>query len=287
MSARLSAIKKLFTSPAIDRMLSKFSNNRDFDSFFVKLLPSNLQYTTSAKRLTSVNGINYELYLRQWMEYVLYFGIKTENKQPLYQLVKPGMIVFDIGANFGETLLNIASITGRAGKVYGFEPMPYIYNKCLKNINLNKFENIILENKALGDKAELLQLNEPDNSNSGGTYVTKIVGNNRRGLTIESITLDQYVQQKGIQLIDLLKVDVEGFETNVIKGGISSIEKFKPILFLEFSDENLKRTGSSAVDLIQLLHQLDYSVHDVNGNKITTENTSVFKHTDVIARPNG
>lgn len=275
--------KKLLTPEIIDRCLAQLSKGKTFDNFFVKLLPSNLDYKKDAIRRKNIDGITYDLYLNQWMEYALYFGIANENKKPLYDLIKPGLRVIDVGVNFGETLLNFAQLLGVDGKVYGFEPMPYIYEKCLHNVSLNKFENIIIENAALSDNNENLIINDPANGNSGGTFVSKADVNRLSEIVIKVATLDEYIAENEIKKVDVIKIDVEGFETNVIKGALKTLRRDKPAMFIEVCDENLKRGNSSAIELIQLLEALDYKLtQPLTGMKITSGNINEFSHTDVL-----
>lgn len=276
-------VKAIFKYWPFEPVIALLTKNRDINNLFVKLLPSNLDYPKAATRRRNINGINYELYLNQWMEYALFFGIKNEDKTVLYKKVKPGFVILDIGVNFGETLLNFAKLTGENGKVYGFEPMPAIYKKCLNNVSLNTFKNIVLENFALSDTNENLVVNDPLNGNSGGTYVSKLSSDNTNQITINSVTLDDYVLQNGIDQIDFIKIDVEGYETNVVKGAIETIKKFRPLLYIEVCDENLKRSGSSSKELIQLLKNLNYTVKKSDTELlINEENIMDFKLIDVF-----
>lgn len=275
--------KKLLTPEIIDRCLAQLSKGKTFDNFFVKLLPSNLDYKKDAIRRKNIDGITYDLHLNQWMEYALYFGIANENKKPLYDLIKPGLRVIDVGVNFGETLLNFAQLLGADGMVYGFEPMPYIYEKCLHNVSLNKFKNIVIENAALSDNNENLIINDPANGNSGGTFVSKADENRPSEIVIKVATLDEYIAENKIEKVDVIKIDVEGFETNVIKGALNTLSKDKPAMFIEVCDENLKRSNSSAIELIQLLEELNYKItQPLTGMKITSDNINEFSHTDVL-----
>lgn len=275
--------KAIFKYWPFESIIALLTKNKDINNLFVRLLPSNLNYPKDATRRIKINGINYELYLNQWMEYALFFGIKNEDKTMLYEKVKPGFIVLDIGVNFGETLLNFAKLTGENGKVYGFEPMPAIYKKCLNNVSLNSFKNIALENFALSDTNEILVVNDPLNGNSGGTYVSKLSSDNANQITINSVTLDAYVLQNGINHIDFIKIDVEGYETNVVKGAIETIKKFKPFIYVEVCDENLKRAGSSSMELITLLKNLNYTFKKSDNDLlINEENIMDFKLIDVF-----
>lgn len=283
MEAITRKIKKVFTVETIDRFLAKFSNGKSINNLAVKILPSNLDYKKNVIRRKTINGINYDLQLCQWMEYALYFGIEDENKLPLYNLIKRDAVVFDVGVNFGETLLNFAQLAGINGKVYGFEPMNYIYKKCLHNMSLNHFKNIVIENLAISDSNQSLIINEPSNSNSGGTYVLKTIENQLTDNLVKAITLDEYIRIAKIEKVDVIKIDVEGFETNVLLGAVNTLKRHKPTLYIEVCDENLKRGNSSSIELITFLENLNYQITQPGSNiKITFENIMGYPHTDII-----
>jgi FkbM family methyltransferase len=267
----------------LEIFISKLTQNKDINNTYVKCLPSNLDYKSDAVRRKNINTITYDLHLNQWMEYALYFGIKNEDKAWLYKAIKPGFTIIDVGVNFGETLLNFAMLTGENGSVFGFEPMPYIFEKCKHNLKLNNFKNIVLENYALSDTKEVLAVTDPLNGNSGGTYVSKNIAEHNQKLTISATTLDEYVIENGIGKIDFIKIDVEGYETNVIKGAIETIEKFKPLLWIEICDENLKRAHSSSTALIKLIKDLGYTIKKSDSDLlITEENIKDFQLIDVF-----
>ena len=119
-------------------------------------------------------------------------------------------------------------------------------------------------------------------NNKGGNRISSLTNHTPN---IHVTTLDHYVKRKNINRIDLIKIDVEGYELNVLRGGIKSIEKFKPILFIELDDENLKQQNSSAKELIAFLKNYYNSITDAfSGEDIRVENNFSNCHTDIIAR---
>ena len=67
------------------------------------------------------------------------------------EILKPGMVVLDIGANIGYHTLISSKLVGNTGKIYSFEPEPHNFKLLLKNIEINEFKNIIPINKALSN----------------------------------------------------------------------------------------------------------------------------------------
>lgn len=276
----INKIRTTFQNEPLEKMLAQFTKGKGASSFFVKLLPQPSQYSKGSLRNCKRDDIFFQLDLSEYMEFVYYFGLKIEEKGDLYKLIKKGDIVFDIGVNFGETLLNFAKLVGDKGTAYGFEPVPFIHEKAVRNIGLNNYKNIKLNNLALSDQEETLFFDlSPYKYNSGGVKMNKTKGKQE----VKGIRLDDYIAENKIEKIDLIKIDVEGFETNVLKGGRETLKKLKPKLFIEVDDNFLKVGNSSAQELIELLSSLGYSMHNAEtSEEITTKTDFGDCHFDVV-----
>ena len=264
----------------IDYLFPVFTNQKGYDNFFVKCIPQNYQYSKCSLRKVKRDEIWYELDLSEYMEWVIYYGLNVENRSDLYCLVKSDMVLFDVGSNVGETLLNFAKLTGDNGKVYGFEPVPFSFSKCSNNISLNRYSNVSLAQIALSNKEETLFFQDTNNNNSGGVFMNR--KNSPGSNEVEGVTLDAYVERLGITKIDLIKVDVEGFETNVFKGARETCKKFRPKLFVEVDDVNLKSQGSSAIELIELITSYGYQISKIDSAVAWDQ---PLYHYDIYAEP--
>jgi FkbM family methyltransferase len=171
----------------------------------------------------------------QWEDYLL-----SISKTFLHGTSTP--LVLDIGANLGAYSIPIAkSIQNIGGKVIGFEPQRIVYYQLCGNVILNRLDNYEAINKAVGDfngEIEMPDINYDDNSNIGAFSFIK---DYREQLNIEQymkkttyhvpiVTLDSLLVT---QSPDLIKLDVEGFEFSVLKGGANFLENhnYPPILF--------------------------------------------------------
>lgn len=136
-------------------------------------------------------------------------------------------VVVDVGANIGYYTLLLAK---RVKKVYAFEPDKENFEILKKNVEENSLKNVVLVNKAVGSKNEKVGIKRNRN-NYGDSKVLE-------GNEIECIRLDDFMNEK----VDLIKIDVQGFEPRVIEGAKEIIKKDKPILFVE-SEKNIKLVG--------------------------------------------
>ena len=271
--------RNVFRLPVLEPLLARLTANKGYDHLLVKCIPQNYQYPPGTYRTVVRQGVRFRLDLSEYMEWVLYFGLNVEVREGLYPLVKEGMSILDIGTNIGETLLQFARLTGPGGRVTGFEPVPENYRKCFHNISLNNFKTIRVEQLALSDKAETLFFEEATNRNSGGIFMHR----QQQGASsaVQAVTLDEFVRKEGVSKVDLIKIDVEGFETNVLKGASYTCTSFHPVLFVEVDQQNLQRQGSSAEELQQIIRDYGYRIRKARGEK----GDEGLAHYDIIAEP--
>lgn len=272
--------RQLFFFMPFEKLLTIFTQKKGYNNFFVKCIPQNYQYKKGSIRKASRDGINYRLDISEYMEWVIYFGLAVEERSGLFSLIKPGQIIFDVGTNIGETLLNFAKLTGKNGYVFGFEPVDINYKKCIENISINSFQHIKVSQVALSDKKEILYFGYSDNKNSGGIFMQK--ERQKNGTEVQALTLDEFVEIHTISKIDLIKIDVEGFEYHVLAGAKNSLNKFKPVLFVEVDQVNLQRQNSSSGNLIALITSYGYTCKSVDG-EIISENYK--SHFDMVCKP--
>ncbi len=251
-----------------------------------KIIGSEKLYLPGTLRTCTRNGINYTLDISDYVDHCIYFGFSDNtdiDRSYLKDIVRDGDIVFDIGANIGDTVLHFAKFLHNTGNVYAFEPLPNIYSRLEANVALNAYTNIKLNNFALGKGSSGIVFAHVDKNHSGGTYINP---NDTTGVQIKVKLLDDFVSRNNITRINLIKIDTEGYEDNVLVGGIKTITTLKPALFIEINDEHLKRSGSSAPLLIKRLLDWGYSIIRTDNRDVVTEMyTFNHQHFDVLCLP--
>jgi len=160
----------------------------------------------------------------------------------LQAYLREGDHVIDVGSNIGDTVLTTSTIIGSGGKVWAIEPHPRIYSYLLSNLTLNGASNVTPANVAVGCKAGVIKISDSrrDDMNRVGEI----------GIPVRLDTLDAVVPYRGT--IDLLKIDVEGFELDVLKGATSILQNVRCIS-LEAYASHLNyygRTFSSAANIL-------------------------------------
>lgn len=158
------------------------------------------------------------------------YYVQNPTPQLTELILKKGKVFLDIGSNAGFHALCAAS---SFETVYAFEPTPDTFERLQNNINLNGFQNVHAARLALSSEAGYAKFYVSDGHCGGNTMLASHNGEQRQAIEVEMTTLDDFVASKGIEGIDLIKIDVEGFEAEVLKGARKTIEQHRPILFIE------------------------------------------------------
>lgn len=140
----------------------------------------------------------------------------------------PQNTVLDVGANIGNHSLYLAKFTS-ATTIHAFEPMPRSFEHLSSNMKRNGCENVILHNVALSDSSGVAKMDFPDPTNQGMAKFSE------EGIEVQVIRLDDINLEK----VSLIKIDVEGHELSVLRGGSETIRKNRPHLYIEIQNENL------------------------------------------------
>ena len=171
--------------------------------------------------------------------------------------LKKGDTVIDVGANIGYFTLFFSKLVGEKGKVIAFEPDPINFDILKKNIELNKITNVELVKKGVSNKNEFMRLYK--SPVSGGHSLIK----NEWGkeyTDIQTVTLDEYFKE---QKIDVIKIDVEGFELEVIEGGKKIFKNNKNIKIIsEFGGYYHKKNNPEEI-YPKLLHDSGFNLFGI------------------------
>jgi FkbM family methyltransferase len=171
----------------------------------------------------------------------------------LFQKIKANLpanyIAVDVGANMGTIIWQLAD---KCGHIYAFEPMPKLVDIITESAAYNRFNKLTLSNKAVGSKPGKVQMVDNDNSS---VLNNASVGT---GITIDVTTLDITLAE--VEKIDFVKIDVEGFEWEVLQGAIETLKKHKPLMLIELHPVYLKKYGINYTVIIDFLEQHNYRI---------------------------
>jgi FkbM family methyltransferase len=172
-------------------------------------------------------------------------------RQLLRRILSAGDIVVDVGANIGVYSQFLSSCVGPTGVVHSFEPSPENFKRLQSATR--KLANVCLSQAAVGECSGTSRLYLSDKLNvDHRTYVGE--GDSRQTVPIEMIALDDYF--KPCQRVDLIKMDIQGYELHALRGASRVLADNPGIkLLFEFWPYALKEAGASWVELIAFLEQ--------------------------------
>ena len=175
-----------------------------------------------------------------------------------------GDTAIDIGGNIGLQSLRMSSCVGPNGKVFAFEPLNYLQEKFKKNLALNRVSNVTLFPFALSDQQNELDLPINKNQWNQGTFSlsNKDTGNNKQRIIVN--VADEMPEIQSLASVSLIKIDVEGFEFQVLKGLKQTLQKHKPRIIFEYDSNYWADTGQKITDCYQYLHSLNYSLYQIS-----------------------
>ncbi len=186
------------------------------------------------------------------------------------QHLKPGQTFIDIGANIGQHSMYAACLVGQTGNVHAFEPIPSIYNQIKDSARHNAFEKIVhVYNYALGEKEKVEKFFI--SKNVGGS---SLVNDDDTQEIISVHVKNGDKELAAIQNVDVVKIDVEGYEYEVLQGIKQTLNTHRPKIFIEFSGNFYHTQGKGhGAKILKLLRDLEYELFDIEDNltKITDD----------------
>jgi len=198
----------------------------------------------------------------------LYFRYKFQKDKNhlalIRKIVKQGSTVVDIGANIGFYSAFLSEVVGTRGHVYCFEPDKTNFRHLEKNL-LRK-SNVTPVQKAIASESGIVKLYTSSLLNvDHRTYASDDSGGSYE---VEKISIDDYVNGKF--KVDFFKMDIQGFETEAMKGMDKTLlENPSIMIFMEFWPYGLHQAGSSAAELYDLIVEKGFHPHRVNEKDIT------------------
>jgi FkbM family methyltransferase len=190
--------------------------------------------------------------------------------------LQSGDIVADVGAYIGLYTVAAAKRVGTDGRVYAFEPDPDTVRLLRRQVGLNGIapRTRVLP-YAVGDSdGEIAFVSGRDSESHVSTSASG------HQLRLPSVTLDAVFSEIGV---DVLKIDVEGFEERVLRGArclLKDRERAPRAIFIEVHPFAWKQFGTSSNSLIGLLASYDYAIFDLRGNRIE----EITEYGEVVAR---
>ena len=148
----------------------------------------------------------------------------------------PGDVAVDIGGNLGEWMAPMADRVGKAGRVYVFEPVPVLAAALERTARINGHSRTVsVIRTAVADATGDATFNMTMAAGGDGALSGLAAGG---GTTVPTIALDDFMAERGLDRLDLIKIDVEGAERRVLEGARRTLANLKPRLVFESGHES-------------------------------------------------
>ena len=221
---------------------------------------------------------------RSVVKSIVKFILKKKNK------FKSSFTILDVGSNIGDKSLSLAkNLLDRNFtnfNIFSFEPTDYAFKKQLRNINLNpklkkkisSFKKYVSDEKIKPSKiysSWKLDSNAESHKIHKG-FLKKV------DKSTKAISLDSFIKKNKIRNTIILKIDVDGFEMNVLKSCKKTLKKNSPIIFMEYAPYTMIEQGFSVKQFKKFISKYNYSIFDLNFKKLN--NIKIFNgaSTDIV-----
>jgi len=178
---------------------------------------------------------------------------ELDKQVALQQFVKPGMTVYDIGAQAGFYTLFFSRLVGDRGRIFAFEPCPYEARFLLDHVRMNELANVRTILAAVADHVGLVPM-----STDRGMTQNRIHDGTDTSLLVPSLNLDSLAPPSP----DLVKMDVEGAESMVLSGAQRMLREARPVIFVALHGEQQREICAT------LLRQAGYTIYGLDGAQL-------------------
>jgi len=252
---------KKFIPQSLRNLLKPFYQNfylRSFtESRFVRVNEGGVQFSIE---VNPQNGAvdEYIFIHRNW---------EPQVGRVLREQLQAGGVFVDVGANIGYFSLLAAALVGETGRVVSFEPLERLVSQIERSADQNSYSWLKVLPKALGNTLGVMELALAAKNIGGSSLVTP--ERDGQKVQVEVSTLDSELRDMG--KIDLMKIDVEGFEYEMLLGAQQVLQRYLPAIVLEFSPHFYnQRSKTMGKDIIELLQAYGYNFTILQTNSQTS-----------------
>lgn len=244
-------------------------------------LPDRIAASTKDGRKLSAN-------LSSGMATTLYFLGEYEPAltKMIATLVREGDVCLDVGANFGWYTSLFHKYCGEKGQVHAFEPIAESYVElCETHRLMNRPSNVFVNNGAVGDEERDIEIYTFADLPTGYASLAQKADHESVVQTCSMVTADSYLDEKGVDRVDFVKVDIEGAELMFLKGGESLFnQSVPPIFVMEMALQQTSNFGYRPNDLLKFFRQrAQYDFYSVNEFTHKIRKIESFAYDDIGA----
>jgi len=197
---------------------------------------------------------------------VAFFGTYEPELREIFRMVlREGGVAIDVGANVGWHTLLMARLVGQKGRILAAEANASVRDRLEENLHLNRFKHVETLPYAITSSAGTVEFHAPNaaNSGAGSGHIVTEDAKQQGTVRVEARRLDDVVATAGIERLDLIKIDVEGFEWPVLQGGLETIAKFRPHIVFEYDANSAPRGVGQSQEIAEFFRLHRYRLFAV------------------------
>jgi FkbM family methyltransferase len=201
--------------------------------------------------------------------------------------LEPPATFVDIGANVGLITLPVARwLAPDGGRVVAFEPIGVNAARLHESVGLNRLSNVTLVRRAVGaETSTMVMLKEGRDAASGNAMAERPGDGRARGELVDCVTLDDALDAADVRDIAFIKLDVEGYEFEVLRGALRTIDRSRPIVYGEFHNVLMPRFGANFCNVAALFEPRRYRFFKFTGEFSAHEVDPQPDHGNVVLVP--
>lgn len=221
----------------------------------IRLVPKNLWVPVLQGPMKGMKWISGSSNAGCWLG-----SYELANQKAHQRIIKPGVTVFDIGANVGFFTLFFSKLVGKKGQVVAFEPFAENVLYLLRHMRKNNCRNVTVYQTAVSGRTGLASFFAGP-SGSTGTIIETQPNPTKTSYYVPVVSLDELIEKHDMSVPDIIKMDVEGAESDVLLGARSLMDKKGPTWFISLHSEKQKEKCR------HILEQFSYDLFLLNGEK--------------------
>lgn len=225
--------------------------------------------------IVSRAGLTYDLDLSQGIDFAIFLlgSFEPATSRALQRHVRPGMTVLDIGANIGAHTLRLGQLVGPAGRVLAFEPTAFAFQKLQRNVELNPeihsriecFQQFLTS----GSSVQVPSAIYSSWPLAGGKNLhPQHLGEEMETTGVSSSSLDAVLERAAVPKVDFVKLDVDGFECDVLSGAAMMMSRDRPTFVMELVPYVHAEHGYSFKILLDYFNAHNYRFYDERSEKL-------------------
>lgn len=183
----------------------------------------------------------------------------------MLDILQPGDVALDVGCHKGGWLYWMRRAVGPGGQVHAFEPQPELHAYLADIVQTFGWKNVFIHPHALGSETGRSTLHVPDSTGTTSASASLVpeVALNETNLPpsahpVDVSTLDNFVQAQGLDRVDFIKIDVEGFEAEALSGAQQTLKHLRPTIMVECEGRHLRASARTPQQVFDLVLQHTY-----------------------------